>query len=151
MIRTTYHPIYDAVGMITMPFLVGIIGATAGKPEKHARSATGAMIAFICLNVACFAATWGPAAWIVVGEMFPFPIHSRGVGLSTSSNWSWNCVSPPKPHHFLRQKTNCLSDHCHHYPIPRRHRQRRGRPRFQHLHVGRSLLFSPRLRLLPCP
>jgi sugar porter (SP) family MFS transporter len=84
--------LYGAMGMITMQFIVGIIGATAGKPEKHNHSATSAMVAFICLNISVFAMTWGPAAWVIVGEVFPLPIRSRGVGLSTSSNWFWNCI-----------------------------------------------------------
>ncbi|KAJ7649287.1 general substrate transporter [Mycena rosella] len=54
--------------------------------------AVQAEIAFICLNIAAFAMTWGPAAWVVVGEMFPLPIRSRGVGMSTASNWFWNCI-----------------------------------------------------------
>ena len=39
-----------------------------------------------------FASTWGPGAWIVIGEIFPLPIRSRGVALSTSSNWLWNTI-----------------------------------------------------------
>jgi MFS family permease len=85
--------IYGATGMIIMQFIVGIIGATAGKTDKHNTSAVSAMIAFICLNISFFAATWGPAAWVVIGEIFPLTIRSRGVGLSTASNWFWNCVS----------------------------------------------------------
>jgi sugar porter (SP) family MFS transporter len=81
-----------AAGMITMQFITGIIGATAGKPEKNNKAATSAMVAFICLNISFFATTWGPAAWVIVGEAFPLPIRSRGVGLSTASNWFWNCI-----------------------------------------------------------
>lgn len=82
--------IWGAAGMVIMQFIVGAIGATAGKnttdhPANPA--ATRAMIAFICLNISVFATTWGPAAWIVIGEIFPLTIRSRGVGLSTSSNW----------------------------------------------------------------
>lgn len=29
---------------------------------------------------------------MVIGEVFPLPIRSRGVGLSTASNWFWNCI-----------------------------------------------------------
>lgn len=29
---------------------------------------------------------------MVIGEIFPIPIRSRGVGLSTASNWLWNCI-----------------------------------------------------------
>ncbi|KAJ7455531.1 general substrate transporter [Mycena latifolia] len=80
--------------MVVCQFIVAIIGTAAphatipgGNP-----SAVKAEIAFICLNIAAFAMTWGPAAWVVVGEMFPLPIRSRGVGMSTASNWFWNCI-----------------------------------------------------------
>jgi hypothetical protein len=37
----------------------------------------------------------------LIGEIFPLPVRSRGVGLSTASNWLWNTVStlsfPPSP------------------------------------------------------
>src|ERR1035438_2133042 len=29
---------------------------------------------------------------VVIKEIFPLPIRSRGVGLSTLSNWFWNCI-----------------------------------------------------------
>jgi sugar porter (SP) family MFS transporter len=84
--------IYGAAGMVVSQFIVAIIGVTAGKPENQSQAATSTMIAFICLNIFFFASTWGPGAWVVVGEVFPLPIRSRGVGLSTASNWFWNCV-----------------------------------------------------------
>lgn len=87
--------IFGAAGMVIMQFIVGAIGATAGKnTADHPANpdATRAMIAFICLNIAVFATTWGPCAWIVIGEIFPLTIRSRGVGLSTASNWFWNCI-----------------------------------------------------------
>lgn len=80
-------------GMVIMQFIVAIIGVTAGKLSAHNNAAVSAMIAFICFNIAFFAATWGPCAWVVIGEIFPLPIRSRGVGISTSANWFWNCVS----------------------------------------------------------
>ena len=36
--------------------------------------------------------TWGPAAWVVIGEIYPLPIRAKGVALATSSNWLWNCI-----------------------------------------------------------
>lgn len=33
-----------------------------------------------------------PGAWVLIGEIFPLPIRSRGVALSTASNWLWNCI-----------------------------------------------------------
>jgi len=78
--------------MIISQFLIGIIGVTAGRLSVHNNAAVSSMIAFIMINVAIFSVTWGPVAWVVVGEIFPLPIRSRGVGLSTSSNWFWNCI-----------------------------------------------------------
>lgn len=34
----------------------------------------------------------GPTAWVVIGEIFQLPIRSKGVALSTASNWFWNFV-----------------------------------------------------------
>jgi len=88
--------IWGALGMIIAQFIVGIIGVTAGKPGATTAdtntAAVSAMIAFICINIFFFATTWGPAAWVIIGEIFPLPIRSRGVGLSTASNWFWNCI-----------------------------------------------------------
>jgi MFS family permease len=84
--------VFGAALMVTFQFIVAIIGTTAGKADKGNANATKAMIAFICLNISSFAMTWGPCAWIVIGEIFPLTIRSRGVGLSTASNWFWNCI-----------------------------------------------------------
>jgi MFS family permease len=96
--------IYGALGMLICQFLVAIIGVTAGfnfthvDPDDSTRSvannipAVNAQIAFIAIFIFFFASTWGPGAWIVIGEIFPLPIRSRGVGLSTASNWLWNTI-----------------------------------------------------------
>ncbi|KAJ7856624.1 general substrate transporter [Mycena leptocephala] len=80
--------------MVVCQFIVAIIGVAAPNAQIKGGNPTAvkAEIAFICLNIASFATTWGPAAWVVVGEMFPLPIRSRGVGMSTASNWFWNCI-----------------------------------------------------------
>jgi len=84
--------IWGALGMLTCEFIVAIIGVT-----DSSNNAIRAMIAFICIYVFFFATTWGPGAWVVIGEIFPLPIRSRGVALSTASNWLWNCVRLPSP------------------------------------------------------
>jgi sugar porter (SP) family MFS transporter len=90
--------IWGAAGMVVMQFIVAIIGATAGKGQDANPNAVRAMIAFICLNISVFATTWGPSAWIVIGEIFPLTIRSRGVGLSTASNWLVSSRHLPKQH-----------------------------------------------------
>jgi len=86
--------IFGGTGMVISQYIVGIIGVTVGGDNgaNTNKSAVSAMIAFICINISMFATTWGPCAWVVVGEVFPLPIRSRGVGLSTASNWLWNCI-----------------------------------------------------------
>jgi sugar porter (SP) family MFS transporter len=95
--------LYGALGMLICQFLVAIIGVTVGFNRTHIPdgatdpiadniSAVNAQIAFIAIFIFFFASTWGPGAWIVIGEIFPLPIRSRGVGLSTASNWLWNTI-----------------------------------------------------------
>jgi len=80
--------IWGAAGMVICQFIVAIAGTVDGQNPQTVK----AMIAFICIYIFFFATTWGPAAWVVIGEVFPLPIRSRAVGLSTSSNWLWNCI-----------------------------------------------------------
>jgi len=84
--------IYGALGMLICEFIVAIVGVTAGRESQHNDSAVQSQIAFICIYIFFFATTWGPGAWVLIGEIFPLPIRSRGVGLSTASNWLWNCI-----------------------------------------------------------
>lgn len=86
--------IWGAIGMIFMQFVTATIGVTSGRIEEHDDGAVKAMIAFICLNISLFAVTWGPVGWVAIGELFPLSIRSRGVAISTASNWFWNTVSP---------------------------------------------------------
>jgi sugar porter (SP) family MFS transporter len=93
--------IWGAFGMLVCQFIVGIVGDTVGFNHSHTVdgnpvadnvAAVNAQIAFICIYIFFFASTWGPGAWVVIGEIFPIPIRSRGVGLSTASNWLWNTI-----------------------------------------------------------
>jgi MFS transporter, SP family, sugar:H+ symporter len=80
--------IYGALGMVVCQFIVAIAGTVAGSNDTVVK----VMIAFICFYIFFFASTWGPGAWVVVGEMFPLSIRSRGVAMSVASNWFWNCI-----------------------------------------------------------
>ncbi|KIX05214.1 uncharacterized protein Z518_06086 [Rhinocladiella mackenziei CBS 650.93] len=94
--------IWGAFGMLVCEFIVAIVGVTVGFNKTHINaagdtranniSAVNAQISFIAIYIFFFASTWGPGAWIVIGEIFPLPIRSRGVGLSTASNWLWNTI-----------------------------------------------------------
>ncbi len=92
--------LWGAVGMAICQLLVAVLGVTVGFNHTHEDaegktvanniSAVNAQIAFVAIYIFFFASCWGGVAWVVVGEIFPLPIRSRGVGLSTASNWLWN-------------------------------------------------------------
>jgi MFS family permease len=82
--------IWGALGMLICEFIVAIIGTC--RPDDDA--AVKSMIAFICIYIFFFATTWGPGAWVVIGEIFPLPMRAKGVALSTASNWLCKC--PPR-------------------------------------------------------
>lgn len=93
--------IVGSAGMTVCLFIVAIVGVTVGFNKTHLVngesvadniSAVNAQVAFIAIFIFFFASTWGPGAWIVIGEIFPLPIRSRGVALSTASNWLWNTI-----------------------------------------------------------
>jgi len=80
--------IYGALGMLICEFLIAIIGTAA----EGSKAASTCLIVFTCFYIFFFATTWGPGAWVLIGEIFPLPIRAKGVALSTASNWFWNFV-----------------------------------------------------------
>ncbi|VEU19936.1 DEKNAAC100662 [Brettanomyces naardenensis] len=80
--------IWGAAGMCICEFIVAIVGTINSQDQGPVK----VLISFICIYVFFFALSWGPGAWVMVGEVFSLSIRSRGVGLSTASNWLWNCI-----------------------------------------------------------
>ncbi|RDH26955.1 general substrate transporter [Aspergillus welwitschiae] len=80
--------LWGAVLMCVCEFIVAIVG-TANEGSK---AANVCLTVFTCVYIFGFASTWGPACWVLVGEIFPLPIRAKGVALSTASNWLWNCI-----------------------------------------------------------
>lgn len=80
--------IYGAIGMLVCEFIIAIVGTV----DEGSKAAGTCLIVFTCFYIFFFATTWGPAAWVVIGEIFPLPIRAKGVALSTASNWFWNFV-----------------------------------------------------------
>ncbi|KAJ3995244.1 MFS transporter [Lentinula boryana] len=94
--------IWGAAGMFFCQVIVGAVGDTVGFNKTHVDSAgntiannisaVNAQVAFIAIYIFFFASSWGPAAWVCIGEIFPIQIRARGVALSTASNWLWNTI-----------------------------------------------------------
>ncbi|KAF3916233.1 hypothetical protein ABW21_db0200325 [Orbilia brochopaga] len=80
--------IVGAISMIVCEFIVAGVGTAL--PGSKAANTT--LIVFVCLYIFSFATTWGPVAWVLIGEIYPLPIRAKGVAIATASNWLWNFV-----------------------------------------------------------
>ncbi|KAK3683118.1 hypothetical protein LTR37_020556 [Vermiconidia calcicola] len=80
--------IYGAIAMAVCEFII----AAVWTADASSSTANYVLIVFVCFYIFFFASTWGPAAWVVIGEIFQLPIRAKGVALSTASNWFWNCI-----------------------------------------------------------
>ncbi|KAK5651216.1 hypothetical protein OQA88_12723 [Cercophora sp. LCS_1] len=69
-------------------FVFASVG-TAMDPENN-RTAGIVMIVSACMFIASFAGTWGPIAWVVIGETFPLRTRAKQASLATASNWFGN-------------------------------------------------------------
>lgn len=74
-----------AAVMSTSQLIIAIVSVASDS-----QSANQVMVAFSCIFIAAFAASWGPTCWAVVGEIFPLTTRAKSVALSTASNWLWN-------------------------------------------------------------
>ncbi|KAI0820370.1 general substrate transporter [Trametes gibbosa] len=79
--------LWGAVVMCICEYLVAIIGVTISVSNAPGQKA---LIALVCIYIAAFASTWGPIAWVIVGEIFPLNIRAKAISLSVASNWLWN-------------------------------------------------------------
>jgi len=76
-----------AVGMCLSEFIVAIAGVAVPSTNLAGQKV---LIAFVCIYIAFFAATWGPIAWVITGEIFPLNVRAKAMSLATASNWAWN-------------------------------------------------------------
>lgn len=74
-----------SVVMAVSQLLVAIIGVST---DSHA--ANQCLVAFTCIFIAGFAASWGPLCWAVVAESFALNVRQKSIALCTASNWLWN-------------------------------------------------------------
>ncbi|KAH6698092.1 high-affinity glucose transporter [Leptodontidium sp. MPI-SDFR-AT-0119] len=85
-----------AIGMCISQFVVAILGTTttgqdaAGNIIVHNLAAQKGAIAFICFYIFFFAASWGPVAWVVTGEIFPLKVRAKSLSVTTATNWLLN-------------------------------------------------------------
>lgn len=52
--------------------------------------ASYSVIAFIFVFIIGYATSWGVIAWVYPAELFPMPIRSKAISITTASNWLFN-------------------------------------------------------------
>ncbi|CAI5130498.1 BBT_HP_G0140170.mRNA.1.CDS.1 [Saccharomyces cerevisiae] len=50
------------------------------------------MIAFICLFIAAFSATWGGVVWVISAELYPLGVRSKCTAICAAANWLVNFI-----------------------------------------------------------
>lgn len=86
--------LWGAVGMAVSQLLVAVLGTTTTSQDSqgnilvHNVPAQKAGVAFVCIFIFFFAATWGPLAWVVTGEIFPLKFRAKGLSMTTATNVS---------------------------------------------------------------
>ncbi|ORY49729.1 general substrate transporter [Leucosporidium creatinivorum] len=76
-----------AAGMCISQIIVAAVGVAIDADNLAGQRV---LIAFVCFFIAFFAATWGPLAWVVTGEIYPTSIRAKAMSMSTASNWLLN-------------------------------------------------------------
>jgi sugar porter (SP) family MFS transporter len=67
------------LGLVAM----GIMAQTMTDPA----AASGWMLFFIVLYIACFGLSVGPVVWVILSEIFPTAVRGRALGLATFFLW----------------------------------------------------------------
>lgn len=81
-----------AVSHLLIAILVRFVG-TGPSAQSHSLAAW-VSVACVYAFTAAYGMSYGPIGWILPSEVFPLSSRSKGVALSTASNWSNNCTCP---------------------------------------------------------
>lgn len=85
-----YGAVWQAAWLLVFASM-GAVGKTALSPTNSI-----VMITSACMFIASFAATWGPIAWVIMGETFALRTRAKQAALATASNWLGNCKTTAK-------------------------------------------------------
>ncbi|KAH7099832.1 general substrate transporter [Auriculariales sp. MPI-PUGE-AT-0066] len=84
--------ISGAFAMGACHFIVAaLIGQFRDSWETH-RAAGWVACVFVWLFAIAFGYSWGPAAWILISEIFPLSVRGKGMSVAASSNWMNNFI-----------------------------------------------------------
>ncbi|CEP62542.1 sugar porter family MFS transporter LALA0_S05e07954g [Lachancea lanzarotensis] len=73
--------------MTVSNFVIAIVGCVAKSVVVNK-----VLIAFVCLFIASFSATWGGCVWAISAELYPLGVRSKSTAICAASNWLINFV-----------------------------------------------------------
>ncbi|KAG9005665.1 hypothetical protein FRB93_009591 [Tulasnella sp. JGI-2019a] len=76
-----------AAGMLICEYTVAVVGVAVKDTNMAGQKV---LIAFVCIYIGFFAATWGPVSWVVTSEIFPLNVRAKAMSMATASNWLFN-------------------------------------------------------------
>lgn len=79
--------LYGGVLMTASNFIIAIVGCSTNSVV-----ANKVMIAFICMFIASFSATWGGVVWVISAELYPLGVRSKCTAICAASNWLVNFI-----------------------------------------------------------
>jgi len=81
-----------AIGMAACHFIIAAIFAENQNQWDTHRAAGWGAVAMVWLFVFHFGYSWGPCAWILIAEVWPMSVRSKGIALGASANWMNNFI-----------------------------------------------------------
>ncbi|KAH3902691.1 sugar porter family MFS transporter SCDLUD_000275 [Saccharomycodes ludwigii] len=79
--------ISGGIMMTIANFIVSIVGTCLNSVV-----ADKVMIAFICVFIASFSATWGGGVWVISAELYPLGVRSKCTAICAAANWLVNFI-----------------------------------------------------------
>jgi MFS transporter, SP family, sugar:H+ symporter len=78
------------VGMVASLAVLGVASEVLAKPNSPGDPA--AIVTFVCLAsfIVSFAATWGPAVWVMLPEVLPLRVRGTAMGVAVCLHWFAN-------------------------------------------------------------
>lgn len=80
--------IIGAIGMAICQLIIASFTTVVG--DSMPVTANQILIVFVAVYVFFFAASWGPAVWVVTSEIYPLKVRAKSMSISTASNWLLN-------------------------------------------------------------
>ncbi|POW22774.1 hypothetical protein PSHT_00901 [Puccinia striiformis] len=79
--------IAGAMMMFGCELIVACVGTFTTADNQASQKV---LVAFSCIFIGVFAATWGPIPWVVTSEIYPLATRGKQMAMSTASNWVVN-------------------------------------------------------------